>query len=377
MKSLIWIKVLLSLILIIVFSVCLINYIVDPYNLYKTNLFKNKPKDYEQMRIVKILKIEEIKPVSLILGSSRAEVAIDPNSSFFIKPAFNAANAGATIYESKLYLQHAINKSYIKKVLLVADWRMFNDERMSKIDNIESLFLNKYHIYRYLLNFKVLEDSIYTINNNKQPSLYYDLGNMKEYYFQDIIIANGGHYKTMLSEEKKYYKLLSNNNLYKDTQKSSFLDFIEILELCYKNDIELDIVFGPSHIRQWEAFDYYKDYETLLTWKKDLVEIVQKVANKFNKIPFRIVDFAVYNEYTSEKIPTEENQSMVYHYEGSHYKPKLGEILLKSLSSGYYHNNFGVELNIQNIDNHLQKLREDRIKFIDTNAYKKEVFGED
>ena len=153
-------------------------------------------------------------------------------------------------------------------------------------------------------------------------------------------------------------------------------DFIEILELCYKNDIELDIVFGPSHIRQWEAFDYYKDYETLLTWKKDLVEIVQKVANKFNNIPFRIVDFAVYNEYTSEKIPTEENQSMVYHYEGSHYKPKLGEMLLKSLSSGDYHNNFGVELNNNNIDSHLQKLREDRNKFINTKEYRKEVFGE-
>ena len=191
-----------------------------------------------------------------------------------------------------------------------------------------------------------------------------------------IVLSNGGHYKTMIKEEKNYYKELSDNNLYKDTQKSSLLDFIEILELCYKNDIELDIVFGPSHIRQWEAFDYYKDYETLLTWKKDLVEIVQKVANKFNNIPFRIVDFAVYNEYTSEKIPTEENQSMVYHYEGSHYKPKLGEMLLKSLSSGDYHNNFGVELNNNNIDSHLQKLREDRNKFINTKEYRKEVFGE-
>ena len=375
MKSLIWVKVLLSLILIIVFSVCLINYIVDPYNLYKTNLFKNKPKDYEQMRIVKILKIEEIKPVSLILGSSRAEVAIDPNSSFFIKPAFNAANAGATIYESKLYLQHAINKSYIKKVLLVADWRMFNDVSMKKVIDFETYFENR-NIYKYLLNYKVFKDSLFTIKNKNIVSLYNNNGQMKEDYLNKIVLSNGGHYKTMIKEEKNYYKELSDNNLYKDTQKSSLLDFIEILELCYKNDIELDIVFGPSHIRQWEAFDYYKDYETLLTWKKDLVEIVQKVANKFNKIPFRIVDFAVYNEYTSEKIPTEENQSMVYHYEGSHYKPKLGEMLLKSLSSGDYHNNFGVELNNNNIDSHLQKLREDRNKFINTKEYKKEVFGE-
>ena len=375
MKSLIWIKVLLSLILIIVFSVCLINYIVDPYNLYKTNLFKNKPKEFEYMRLIKAINIEKIKPISIVLGTSRAEMAIDPDHEYFIKPSYNLANAGSTMYETKYYLKEAILQGKLKKVLLVADWRMFNDVNMKQVADFETYFENR-NIYKYLLNYKVFQDSLFTIKNKNIVSLYNNNGQMKEDYLNKIVLSNGGHYKTMIKEEKNYYKELSDNNLYKDTQKSSLLDFIEILELCYKNDIELDIVFGPSHIRQWEAFDYYKDYETLLTWKKDLVEIVQKVANKFNNIPFRIVDFAVYNEYTSEKIPTEENQSMVYHYEGSHYKPKLGEMLLKSLSSGDYHNNFGVELNNNNIDSHLQKLREDRNKFINTKEYRKEVFGE-
>jgi hypothetical protein len=35
---------------------------------------------------------------------------------------------------------------------------------------------------------------------------------------------------------------------------------------------------------------------------------------------------------------------------------------------------FGVELNSENIDFHIQNLREDRVKFIDTEAYRKEVF---
>ena len=375
MKSLTWIKILVSLILIIILSICSINYIVDPYNLYKTNLLKNKPKEFEYMRLVKAINVEEIKPYSIVLGTSRAEMAIDPDHEYFIKPSYNLANAGSTMYETKYYLKEAILQGKLKKVLLVADWRMFNDVSMKKVIDFETYFENR-NIYKYLLNYKVFQYSLFTIKNKNIVSLYNNNGQMKEDYLNKIVLSNGGHYKTMIKEEKNYYKELSDNNLYKDTQKSSLLDFIEILELCYKNDIELDIVFGPSHIRQWEAFDYYKDYETLLTWKKDLVEIVQKVANKFNKIPFRIVDFAVYNEYTSEKIPTEENQSMVYHYEGSHYKPKLGEMLLKSLSSGDYHNNFGVELNNKNIDSHLQKLREDRNKFINTKEYKKEVFGE-
>lgn len=44
----------------------------------------------------------------------------------------------------------------------------------------------------------------------------------------------------------------------------------------------------------WEAFDYYKGYESLLKWKKDVVLFVEKVASEKNKIPFKVMDFAVY-----------------------------------------------------------------------------------
>ena len=369
-----WLKIIFSLLSVIICTVSLFNYIVDPYGLYKNNFLPNKPKDYEYMRLVKLLKLEELKPNSIVIGTSRAEIAIDPAHKYFKKPSYNLANAGLSLYEAKYYLEEAIKQENLNNVLLVLDWRMFNDV-MKKIPDFETYFANR-NIYKYLFNFDVLQDSIFTIENQDMKSFYNSNGVMTEEYMRALININGGHYNIMKIEEKKYYKNISSNNIYKDTGMSSFEDFRTILELCYRNKINLDIVFGPSHIRQWEAFDYYKDYETLLTWKKDLVEIVQKVANKFNNIPFRIVDFAVYNEYTSEKIPTEENQSMVYHYEGSHYKPKLGEMLLKSLSSGDYHNNFGVELNNNNIDSHLQKLREDRNKFINTKEYRKEVFGE-
>lgn len=65
---------------------------------------------------------------------------------------------------------------------------------------------------------------------------------------------------------------------------------------------------------------------------------------------------------------------MKYHWEASHYKKELGDIVLDRLLDISPYKDFGVELNIQNIDNHIQNLREDRVKFIDTEAYRKEVF---
>ena len=175
---------------------------------------------------------------------------------------------------------------------------------------------------------------------------------------------------------KKYYKNISSNNIYKDTGMSSFEDFRTILELCYRNKINLDIVFGPSHIRQWEAFKYYKNIETWYKWKKDVVLFVEKIAKEQEKNPYRIMDFSIYHELTAETVPTNPKQKMKYHWEASHYKKELGDIVLDRLLDISPYKDFGIEINSKNIDEHIQNLREDRAKFIDTKAYRKEVFGE-
>ena len=181
----------------------------------------------------------------------------------------------------------------------------------------------------------------------------------------------------MNKDEESYYKKSDfkyNSNIYQDTKESSFDDFRKILELCYQNNIKLDIVFGPSHIRQWEAYDYYQDIETWYKWKKDVVLFVEKIADEQEKTPYRIMDFSVYHELTAETVPTNPKEKMKYHWEASHYKKELGDIVLDRLLDISPYKNFGVELNSENIDNHIQNLREDRVEFIDTEAYRKEVF---
>lgn len=372
--SISWTKIFLCLTLIIIIFVSTLNYIVDPYSLYKTNFFPNKPKEFEYMRLVKAINVEEIKPHSIVLGTSRAEMAINPEHKYFSKPAYNLSNAGSTVYETKYYLKQAIKQGNLKKVLFVADWRMFNDT-MKKVSDFETYFSDR-NIYKYLLNYKVLEDSLFTIKNQNNLSLHKLNGQMTDRYVDDVLKAHGSQYKTMLTEEKTYYKNFPNKNLYKDTQRNSFEDLKDILELCYRNNVELDIVFGPSHIRQWEAFDYYQDMETLYKWKKDVVLVVEKIANKQNKKPFRVIDFSIYHDLTAEKVSQGKEDRMKYHFEGSHYSELLGNIVLDRLIDISPYKDFGIELNSQNIDIHIQKLREDRVKFIDTKAYRKEVFGE-
>ena len=154
------------------------------------------------------------------------------------------------------------------------------------------------------------------------------------------------------------------------------MDLEYIVKKCHENNVTLDIIFGPSHIRQWELLAYYLGYDKWLKWKKDVVILVNKIAKKYNKTPFRVMDFAIYyNGITNEKIPTKPNKKMKYYRESSYYTVTLGNIVLDRLIGKSEYKDFGVELNLDNIYQHLNKLKEDRLKFVNIQEYQKEVFG--
>lgn len=370
MSAIKWIKILMILFVLCMGFIAIFNYMIDPYSLYKTKYFSfEKIKQSDKMKFIKAITVKEIKPVSILLGSSRAEYGYDPTHQYFLKPSYNLATAGSSMYENRLYLQWALKQGNLRKVLLVADYRMFiNLTQKSKY--FETNFDDK-NIYSLLFNIDVLKDSLGTIRKKKgNITKYLENGQLEHTYNWQNIVQDGGHLEKMRKDESTYYKDYSKIYRYKDTQKDSFPDFEEIIKLCYENNIELDIVFGPSHIRQWEALNYYLGIDNWFQWKKDVVISVDEIAKKYNKEPFRIMDFSVYHLLTAESIPVDKNIQMKYHWEASHYKNELGLIVLDRLIANSESKDFGVELNIKNIDQHLEQQKIDRYKFINTEKYK-------
>ena len=151
MSSKKFLKIVLGLSFFVAILIGGVNYIVDPYGIYKTNIFQNKPEQDKNIRLAKVVKVEELKPVSISLGTSRTEYGYDPNHEYFSKPSYNLAVSGASLYENRLYLEHAIKQGNLKEVILVADWRMFNDPKMRKLDDFENSF-NVENIYKQLFS---------------------------------------------------------------------------------------------------------------------------------------------------------------------------------------------------------------------------------
>lgn len=359
-----WIKIWIIMTTTLLILSSMANFIINPYDIYSMDLFNfKKVAIYNKLREIEPIKIKQTKPSSIILGTSRPKYGIDVSHEYFKPVSYNLAISAGTIYENKQLLNIAIQQEKLKQVLLCLDYIMFSSK-----DKDGSEITDRSSQIKYIFSLDALIDSFKTM---------LEIG-------ETIVLHNGNtillhKYKNYAEEfklvEKDYYRNNSKNYTYVNTGKSSLLDFEELLEIAYKNNIDMDIIFNPSHIRLWESLDYFIGLDTWYKWKKDIVLAVEKVAKKYNKKPFRVVDFAVYHEITNEKIPTD-NAKMKYYFESSHYTPELGNIVLDRLMGKSEYKDFGVEITSKNIDAHIEKQKSLRSKFINTQEYRREVFGD-
>lgn len=355
-----------------IFFVAIFNYIVDPYRIYNTNIFKYKPKEDLQARFTKVLKIQQIKPVSIFLGNSRPQRAFNSAHRYFTQPAFNAALPGSSLYEAKAYLQWAIKQGNLKQVLLVFDDKTLLSSN-SKLDDFDEYFKNP-NPYKILFSFQTFRDSIATAFNYGKIPLYEPDGRRTEASLLEEVQKNGGYYKYSINTLENGYMAKYNKN---EVSKLSYKVFIDILKECHDNNIKLDIAISPLHVRLLEAMDYRVGLDVVwYEWKKQIVAINEEVALKLGKKPFRIIDFGLYNDITAQELPKDINQTSKYYWEASHYKTKLADMMLDTLMQQNIDNDFGVEITSKNIDAHIEKQKSLRSKFINTQEYRREVFGD-
>ena len=364
MKPVKWIKIWIITTIILCILTSMINFIINPYDIYNIDLFNFKKVAIDnKLREIEPIKIKQTKPSSIVLGTSRPKYGIDVSHEYFKPVSYNLAISSGSIYENKQLFKLSIQQGNLKQVLLGLDYRMFS----LKDKENDGIISNSSKI-KYIFSSDALIDSFKTI---------LEIGDAAVLRNGNTILFN--KYKNYANDfksvEKEYYKNNSKDYTYTNTGKNSFLDFEEILEIAYENNIDMDIIFNPSHIRLWESLDYFIGLDTWYRWKKDIVLTVEKVAKKYNKKPFRVVDFAIYHNITSEKIPTDDTK-MKYYFESSHYTHDLGNIVLDRLINKSEYKDFGVEITSKNIDAHIENQKILRNKFINTQEYRSEVFGD-
>jgi len=378
----IYLKFFLFAVLLVLLSTVGFNRLIDPYALYGDPTIEgvnaNKPSFSNHAYMAKATAVTVAPPTTIFLGSSRGERGMDP-----LHPAlsgdkrYNLSLSGSSIYEALRYFQHSHATESLKQVVLGLGLRQFKhadqvspsftEERLSV--SAEGATQNRSWLPADLAVIASLDSIAASIKTLWKQDETPELLLHGEYNPQRLIEDMTNHRADFLSNEKSYI-----NSHYKDFSftdnkggDSTLNHYKKLLATAYRDNIDLKIFIYPCHARQWEALSVAGLWSEWEQWKRQLVALNESVAAEQGKIPFALWDFSGYNDYTTEVVPAlgDTETQMQWYWESSHYKKELGDLVLDRTFS-YKHperkivKGFGALLNSENIETHLQKLREDR-----------------
>ncbi|HBE21270.1 MAG TPA: hypothetical protein DEG17_05110 [Cyanobacteria bacterium UBA11149] len=334
-------------------GVGLFNIIIDPYDVFDTPNFlgvnHSKPDKDNTDRLFKALDIIRIKPITIFIGSSRTKQGLDPTHPALAshQPAYNLALNGPNTYEIRRYLEHAIaNQPNLKEVIFGVDFFMFNSSLKNQPsfseNRLEKRHLTIEDVITSTFSWDAYSKSVEAIKASlKEPNKNDDYG--KNGFMPNRNLENGENEWRFKSGITLYFSLHS------DYQFSNqyLSDFKKIVELCQKHGITLKVFISPSHAIDLEAIRATGRWEVFEQWQREIVKITP------------VLDFSGYNSITTEPI----SNYMKNYVDNSHYSQAIGNLVLNRILNYQQETvpqDFGIFLTPDNIESHIERLRNDR-----------------
>ncbi len=352
--------------------VAAVNAVVDPYGIVGTTpirgLTAEKPSwGRGGARLAKSLALARQAYEVIILGTSRAEVGIAPDSPVLGgKSAFNAALPGTNMVEIGQVADFVVRHQHPEMVVMDVDLLAFSTRRPSSSDFDVSLFVDKpalaraYDYLVRLLSYQTLEDSFDTLEFNlkgrksrARPNGFLD---------QDLRTKRVTH-------RRLFDEVLSGNFLVLPESYAGFeygqdhvVAFERAIDQLAAHGVRVLLFIAPVHARQLEAMRVMGLFEVFERWKRDLTRIVFEVNARRRTNPIRLWDFSGYNSITTEDVPARgDDRRMRWYWESSHFVRPAGDLVLKRmLGRDGVPEDFGVELTPESVDAVLAAFRSGR-----------------
>ncbi len=356
-----------------IFIISTFTILIDPYYVFNSRriekINKWKVASQKTTRSSKPLRFILLKPKNIVIGSSTAEVGIDPSyKNWMDGKGYNFSFGGGHLSEANSVFKFAI-KYGIDEAILVTDFvRFFPNQDQNKL-NISTMKNNPFRQFgnsQLLLNWfnvilspNAIRDSFITlISQNKDPDLaksnhfIQSNGSRVAFYQLSSIFRNGGYEYAFKSGLKNRLEVYKENICYKDSSYKKKLPGIsyysKILELAHKNNIKLRIIIPPIHATGHIALIRSDQYNLYQKWKELLLDENMQIAAKLNNSSFSIYDFGLINKYSMEEIPpNSKSQKMIWFGDAYHFTKVYGDKIMDFIfgENEKFDKNFGYELN--------------------------------
>jgi hypothetical protein len=361
----------------------------DPYRFYGIRpvpgLNALKPRIYQQASMAKTRQLERIKPKTLLLGNSRIEIGLDPQSARWpngYAPIFNAGFAGRNLFSARYMLREAIAVSQPNTILVSLDFQDFDesetppdtpfyinaDERRLLVDRRGNPNPDRtQQIWRdwasATLTMDAFYDSVMTLLDQNPTTTAtmtpYGFNPLHEYR---VFVARSGYYQLFAQRNavnEGIYQYRPKPDFADTTQFENFRHLEDIMNVAGDHGISVILFIPPYHSDYLELFHRLRLWESFENWKRALVRVIARRNSK----SIRLYDFADYNELTTERVPPpgDTHSEMRWYWEAGHYKSALGDELLDTMfGSGH----LGHVLTAETIETALAEIRQHRDHFL-------------
>lgn len=377
-----WVWMVIGLAMTTMMAISAINFLMDPWglNYFLLSVANRKKVDsgtHENLH--KAFAVRRICPKAIALGTSRVGQGIrSVHPAWGEGPVYNLAFNGAEVEEIALFLCGAVTGCKIRTVVIGLDSPYFNAYTGIRPTTREgaSVFFSPLARARPYFTKEMFRDVIKMVWRLQKTGVENSIlpgGEANPVALQQRVDSLGGHRKLFLRSEKEYFSNHYHNFSLADQKGSSLHHLREIVKIARKEKIALYLFISPSHARQWEALRIAGLWTQFEDWKRQLVTILDddaKTSSDFEPIP--LWDFSGYSEFTTETVPAAGDAAsrMAWHWDPSHYKPALGDIVLdKVLRNGAAQssrngvNDFGIKITTNNIESHLAAIRVAQAKY--------------
>ncbi len=371
-----------------------LNYLIDPYLLFQSTripgINDKKPTAANRSTLYKTYNVSNIRPQTLIVGNSRPEMGLNPESTCWPSNAgvvYNLTFPGLSTYGQARALFHAVANGNVERILLGIDFadflnkknisqkkswpsrnsdffkRLIVDEQLQKNQNY---WLTKVKDYSStLFSLSTLSDSVITLmsqsaNSTDRTKLGFNPA--KDYH--EIIRFEGAW---VLFEQKKneLEQRFSETemSIYDSGLWSEELEAVKrVIQLSVAKNIQLILFINPYHYSYLDVINNKGYWDEFVTFKKRLAETVEL----YGKDQITLWDFALYSNYTVSLVPKKNDPSPVFNWfwEPAHYKSALGDLMLNDIFGLNCVKSdlgpVGVTLNKLNIDTHMLNQQQQR-----------------
>ena len=359
------------------------NFVVDPYRLFRTPAWHrfNEKKDAatNQIWLYKAYEVKRIRPVTLLLGSSRVAAGVDALSSSWpagYLPVYNLGIDAATPYVEFRYLQHVMSTYAPREVVIGLDFESFLDvleadhsvnhgfefRLATNADGTANAEASRQHIsdlVNVLLSYDALGDAVDTVTTNMFGNASgTEAGNEVDTELENASLQTGTF---------PWFEWLNFINVRRFSRSfNSFAmsDLQSLIDLCLSHKVHVVLYIHPIPAETLEIMDRVGCWSTFEDWKRNLVRLTSEYDRSDAAGSLVLWDFSGYDEFSTEAAGGNRHV-MRWFTEAWHYSRALGDLVIQRVT-GQSTADFGERLTSENLEAHLAEIRRRRLTYRET-----------